>query len=173
MPKRSFENVEEFENHIGEAEELLFDGTEMACERPKDKDSQRFKFSGKRKAHTDLALVLSDKSTWIYYVSSLYDGSHVDFSVLKQEFPPEKKWFEKFKVVVDLGFAGIANEFEIKQLMIGVKKPRKSKKNPEPKLTDEQKKWNHQVGSERIYVEHAIGGDENIQDSEKQGQNEM
>ncbi len=102
-------------------------------------------------------MVLSDRSTWIHYVSRLYDGSNVDFAVLKKEFPPEKKWFSKYKVIVDLGFIGIAKEFEIKKLIIGTKKPRKSKNNPNPELTDEQKEWNKEVGRQRIHVEHAIG----------------
>ncbi len=49
MPRRSFETVEEFESHLGEADELLFDGTEMGCERPKGYDSQKVKFSGQTK----------------------------------------------------------------------------------------------------------------------------
>lgn len=157
MPKRCFDTVDEFEVHLGDTSELLFDGTEMHCERPEGKEGQRAKFSGKRKAHTDLALVLSDRSTWIHYVSRLYEGSNVDFSVLKQEFQPGKEWFEKFKVIVDLGFVGIAKEFEIKKLVIGIKKPRKSKNNPNPELTEEQKEWNKKVGRARIHVEHAIG----------------
>ena len=46
---------------------------------------------------------------------------------------------------------------EIKELVIGKKKPRKSKSNPKPKLTEEQKIKNTKVSKERIFVEHAIG----------------
>lgn len=107
--------------------------------------------------HTDLALVLSDKKTKIYYVSKYYDGKNVDFGVLKQEFPPELPWFKKFKVLVDLGFIGIDKLYEIKELIIGEKKPRKSKKNPNTELTKEQKAKNKAVSKERIFVEHATG----------------
>jgi hypothetical protein len=38
------------------------------------------------------------------------------------------------------------------------KKPRKSKKNPCPELTSEQKQTNRRLAKTRIIVEHAIGG---------------
>lgn len=37
-----------------------------------------------------------------------------------------------------------------------IKKPRKSKKNPSPSLTEEQKNHNRQVSKTRILVENAI-----------------
>ena len=48
MPKRFFESVEEFESHVSEAEELIFDGTENLTERPQDYDNQKSKYSGKK-----------------------------------------------------------------------------------------------------------------------------
>lgn len=102
-------------------------------------------------------MVLSDKDTWIYYVSKLYPGSNVDFSVLKKEFPPGMGWFKKVRLLVDLGFIGIGKLYEIKELIIGEKKPRKSKKNPHTQLSPEQKARNKEVSRERIFVEHAIG----------------
>lgn len=157
MPKRSFENVREFEKHLHNAKELIFDGTENAIERPQNNDIQKSKYSGKKKTHTDIALLLSDKKTWIYYVSELYDGSNVDMGILKEEFPPGLGWFKKFRVLFDLGFVGVEKLYKIKELIIGKKKPRKSKNNPKPKLSKEQKLKNKEVSSERIYVEHAIG----------------
>lgn len=157
MPKRNFENVTEFETHLCEAKELLFDGTENPTERPQNNDNQKTKYSGKKKMHTDIALILSDKSTWIYYVSKFYVGSNVDFGIFKKEFPPGKGWFKKFKVVVDLGFVGIDKLYETKELVIGIKKPKKSKQNPKPELSEQQKEHNKAVSRERIFVEHAIG----------------
>lgn len=157
MPKRSFESVEEFEQHVGQAEELIFDGTENLTQRPQDSEKQRLKFSGKKSTHTDIALVLSDRRTRIYYVSNLYDGHEVDFGVFKQEFAVDRGWFKKFKVLVDLGFVGIEKLYQIKELVIGKKKPRKSKNNPDAALSVEQKAFNKEVSRKRIYVEHAIG----------------
>ena len=157
MPKRKFETVEEFEDHVKEAKELIFDGTENPTERPKNNDNQKSKYSGKKKTHTDIALVLSDKNTWIYYVSDLYNGSNVDMGILKKEFTPGDGWFKNFRVLFDLGFVGVQKIYEIKELVIGFKKPRKSENNPNPELSKEQKLRNKKVSKERIFVEHAIG----------------
>lgn len=126
-------------------------------ERPQGYANQKVKYSGKKGTHTDLAMVLSDKGQWIYYVSPYYPGSHVDFAVLKLEFPPEEKWFANIRLLVDLGFVGIDKIYEIKELVIGKKKPRKSKKNPDTQLSVEEKEQNRAVSRERIFVEHAIG----------------
>ena len=158
MPKRFFESPEEFEEHFADADEVLVDGTENMCFRPKDNEKQRVKFSGKKSTHTDIALVFSDRRRFIYYLSRLYEGSNVDFGLLKKEFPPEKGWFKNQRVVIDLGFVGIEKVYEIKEVVIGFRRPRKSKDNPTPKLTKEQQAWNTGVSKERIYVEHAIGG---------------
>ena len=158
MPKRGFENVEEFEEHIKGAEEIIIDGTENAIERPKGNDNQKVKYSGKKSTHTDIALVMSDKKKWIYYVSKLFDGSNVDFGLLKSEFPPDQDWFRNVRLLLDLGFVGVDKIYNIKELLIGEKKKRKSKSNPISKLSDEQKERNKKVSKERIFVEHAIGG---------------
>ena len=157
MPKREFKNVKEFEAHAADAEEIIFDGFENATERPQKYENQKVKYSGKLSTHSDIALLLSDKKRKIYYVSDLYDGSNVDMGVLKKEFLPGLGWFKKFKVLFDLGFQGVEKLYEFKELVIGEKKPRRSKKNPSPELTDEQKARNKEVGRERIFVEHAIG----------------
>lgn len=157
MPQRKFENEEEFNNIVKDANELIFDGTENLTIRPQDNDKQRDKYSGKKKTHTDVAMVLSDKETWIYYVSEYYDGAHNDMGILKKEFPPGKGWFSNFRVLFDLGFVGVDKLYNFKELIIGEKKARKSKNNPKPKLTKEQKVKNKAVSRERIFIEHAIG----------------
>ena len=115
-------------------------------------------YSGKKKCHTDLAMVLSNKQKWIYYISRLYCGSDNDFGIFKNEFTPGLGWFKKFKVLLDLGFIGFDSNYETGELLIGFKRSRKSKNNPNPSLTEEQKKWNKYISQQRIYVEHAIGG---------------
>lgn len=157
LPKRRFESVKEFESYVASAKELIFDGTENLTERPQDYDNQKDKYSGKKHSHTDIALVLSDKATKIYYVSKLYNGSQVDMGLLKKEFPPGLGWFKNFKLLVDLGFIGIDKLYKIKTLVIGEKRPRKSKANPKRELSKEQKDRNTEVSRERIFVEHAIG----------------
>ena len=158
MPRRGFKDVADFEEHVAGAGELIFDGTENPVERPQSNENQKVKYSGKKKTHTDIALVLSDKQRKIYYVSKYYDGSNVDMGILKKEFPPDRAWFAKLRVLFDLGFIGVDKIYEFLDLVIGEKKARKSKSNPEPKLTDAQKESNKKISRERIFVEHAIGG---------------
>ena len=69
----------------------------------------------------------------------------------------QNDWFESFEIYVDLGYQGIKDEFKIAKLHIPVKRPRKTKKNPKPELTEHQKEHNKSVGGTRILVEHAIG----------------
>jgi hypothetical protein len=78
--------------------------------------------------------------------------------MLKNEFSPEHEWFETINVIVDLGYQGIKTDYKGEQIDIPHKKPRKSKNNPEPILTDEQKSDNHALSSVRILVENAISG---------------
>lgn len=58
---------------------------------------------------------------------------------------------------MDLGYLGIEKDFVIQKIQIPIKKPRKSKNNPDPQLTDEQKEHNKTVSQTRVRIEHAIG----------------
>jgi hypothetical protein len=78
--------------------------------------------------------------------------------MLKQEFPPELDWFTDLNVRVDLGYLGIKSDYRGEQIDLPTKKPRKSKKNPNPQLSDEQKAANKVLSQIRIFIEHAIGG---------------
>lgn len=137
---------------------MIFDGTENPIERPQDADKQRDAYSGKKGQHTDAAMVMSNKERHIYYVSELYIGRANDMGIFKNEFEPGQAWFKNLRVLFDLGFIGVDKHYEFKELVIGYKRPRKSKTNPNPQLSEEQKAKNKSVSKERIYVEHAIGG---------------
>ncbi len=78
--------------------------------------------------------------------------------MFKKEFEPNSNWFKNFKVYVDLGYLGFANDYKTSALFIPYKKPRKSKNNPNPELTQEQKDYNKKISSTRVKVEHAIAG---------------
>jgi hypothetical protein len=82
--------------------------------------------------------------------------------MLQKEFPSKIKWFEDLTVKLDLGwvafhFQGFADFYPCKKLVIPFKKKR-AKKGISNDLTEKQVEHNKEVGSERIYVEHAIGG---------------
>ena len=73
---------------------------------------------------------------------------------IKEEFMPELPWFETIKTLVDLGYQGIQKDYDGDRIEIPHKKPRKSKNNPEPELTVEQKN----MSKVRVLVENAISG---------------
>lgn len=78
--------------------------------------------------------------------------------MFKKEFTPKSNWFKNFNIYVDLGYQGFADNYKTEKLFIPHKKPRKSKKNPNPELTKEQKDYNKTISTIRVKVEHAIAG---------------
>ena len=82
----------------------------------------------------------------IVFPGRTFSGHNHDYSMLKQEFPPELDWFADLHVRVDLGYLGIPADYRSDRIEIPTKKPRKSKKNPNPQLSDAQKGLDHGVG---------------------------
>jgi hypothetical protein len=78
--------------------------------------------------------------------------------MLKQELPPALDWFADLHVRVDLGYLGMQSDYRSARVEIATKKPRPSKKNPNPQLSAVQKAANTALSQVRIFVEHAIGG---------------
>ena len=99
---------------------------------------------------------LPDK--FIVFLGRTFSGHNHDYTMLKQELPPHLDWFADIHVRVDLGYLGIQADYRGDQIDIPTKKPRKSKKNPSPELSAEQKAENKALSQVRIFVEHAIGG---------------
>jgi hypothetical protein len=97
-------------------------------------------------------VILSSPQRKVLYVSNCWVGKTHDYRMFKEEFPPEQNWFKNFQVRVDLGFLGIERDYVCKELFV----PNKKKKKQE--LSPEQKQENKLLASERIRVEHAIGG---------------
>jgi hypothetical protein len=101
---------------------------------------------------------MSLPNKFIVFLGRTLSGHNHDYSMLKQEFPPALDWFTDLHVHVDLGYLGIRSDYGGDQLDIPTKKPRKSQKNPNPQLSDEQKATNTALSRIRIFIEHAIGG---------------
>lgn len=85
-------------------------------------------------------------------------GKIVDFSLLKRDISSSLIGSLKRIIWVDLGYLGIKTWLPNQLILIPYKKPRKSKLNPNPKLTLYQKAYNKFIGSNRVLVEHAIAG---------------
>lgn len=87
-----------------------------------------------------------------------FSGSNHDYGMFKKEFDPSLNWFSVFNIMVDLGYLGFDNDFQTNELDIPHKKPRKSKKNPSPSFTEDQKEENRKMSGKRVVVENSIGG---------------
>lgn len=83
-------------------------------------------------------------------------GSQHDYGLFKTEFPTELDWFANFKLWIDLGYLGFADDYKTLELNIPYKKPKKSKANPTPALSDEQKTYNQTVSQTRIVIENVL-----------------
>lgn len=94
----------------------------------------------------------------ILFLGQTFTGRNHDYKMLKEEFPPDLDWFSDIIVLADLGYLGLRSDYEGEDIELPHKKPRKSKKNPNPQLTEEQKAENKILSQVRIFVENAIGG---------------
>jgi DDE superfamily endonuclease len=102
--------------------------------------------------------IMSLPNKLIVFLGRTFSGHHHDYSMLKQELPPDLDWFTDLNVRVDLGYVGIQSDYRGDQIEVPHKKPRRSKKNPSPQLSDVHKAANKVLSQVRIFVEHAIGG---------------
>jgi len=160
MPKRNFISPEELQDHLnslGGIETLLIDVTEREHFRYKDSTKRDALYSGKKKRFTIKNTIISSTEKMIVFLGLTTQGSFHDYSLLKEEFPPEKDWFKLLKILVDLGYLGMDKDYE-GDINLPHKKPRKTKDNPEPKLTEEQKAKNKALSQIRILVENTISG---------------
>lgn len=164
LPARAFSSVEELRATFGKVQDLLIDATERAHCRPKDEDEQRKKYSGKKKHHTVKNTVIVALSKWVLFLGYTIVGSIHDYTQFKQEFPVDGqqdevvKWFKDFVLWLDLGYLGVQEAYEADEVKMPHKKPRKSKNNPSPALTEEQKAENRYISRIRVIVEQAISG---------------
>lgn len=165
LPARQFASVDELRAAFGEVEELFIDATERAVVRPQDAEEQRKTFSGKKKRNTVKNTIISTACKLILFLGYTVAGSRHDYGRFKEEFPLDEqtqdglvRWFRTFKLWVDLGYLGIQKDYDAMQINIPHKQPRKSKANPNPTLSQEQKDDNRALSRVRVVVEHAIGG---------------
>jgi hypothetical protein len=92
-------------------------------------------------------------------MSHLFGGHVHDYCMMKAEFDTHLSWFLTVTLLADLGFLGANKDYGAQaDIRLPHKKPRKSKNNPSPELTEAQKNENRVHSQKRIVVEHAIGG---------------
>jgi hypothetical protein len=158
MPQREFKTPAELKAALSGIDQIIIDATERAYRRSQDEATQREHYSGKKRRHTVKNTIMSTLSKIIVFLGRTFTGHNHDYTMLKEELPPDLDWFTDIGVLVDLGYLGIQTDYAGEQIEVPIKKPRKSKKNPNPQLTDEQKATNKALSQVRIFVENAIGG---------------
>ena len=94
----------------------------------------------------------------IHFIGQTFPGKTYDYTMLKTEFPPDEAWFATTAVLLDLGYQGVQTDYQGDHISIPHKKPRKSKKKPNSRLSAEQKQENQALAKLRVYIEHAICG---------------
>lgn len=151
LPKRKIRSLEEFLQVFPDAKRIIIDGTERPAQRPKDKDKQKDRYSGKKKRHTIKNITVCDDKKRIRLLTSTQPGSKHDYGMTKEEEFPDHipGWTE---VHVDSGFEGMDRDYEHLKLFKPKKKPRGKE------LPKHHKKRNTALSGIRVIVEHAIGG---------------
>jgi len=159
LPQRMSDPPEELLQLIEIVDHVLIDATERPIQRPQKPARQKDHDSGKKGYHTVKNTTVADTERRLLIIGNTVPGKQHDYSILKEEFNPETDGFESTEVSVNLGYQGIQKDYSsAENIHIPHKKPRKSKKHPNPQLTRPQKRENRQIGRVRVLVEHAIGG---------------
>src|SRR5437016_6349866 len=57
---------------------------------------------------------MSLPSKFIVFLGRTFSGHNHDYSMLKQEFPPDGDWFSDIHVRVDLGYQGMQSDYNIR-----------------------------------------------------------
>jgi hypothetical protein len=143
--KKKADEVSKEEKSDGQ--HYFIDASDRDIQRPRNKEEQKEKYSGKQHRHTIKNTCISNEKSEILYLGYTFSGQVHDKKMADEEmltFPDDCFLWK------DLGYQGYlpsnVHSFE----------PYKKPKNRE--LTKIQKKENQLIASIRIVVEHAIGG---------------
>ena len=78
--------------------------------------------------------------------------------MLKNEFDCNLDWWQLHDLLADLGYLGLAKDYDVPPSSLPHRKPRRSKANPTTALSPEQRAANQAHARRRVKVEHAISG---------------
>lgn len=151
LPERQMKKLEDFFKAFPEAREVFVDGAERPIQRPKNKEKQKANYSGKKKKHTRKNLVITEKNKRVGFLSKTVEGKKHDFTLLKEEAPPENMP-PKIKKHMDLGFKGMQKQFPDHIVSMPKRKPRTKE------LSKFSKEQNKKKSSVRVLVENALAG---------------
>lgn len=103
--------------------------------------------------------MIAEAGKKVVFIGATVPASRHDYPLFKTEFAPAEEWFKAVTGWLDLGYQGIKTDDQsAENIHIPHKQPRKSKHNPTPALTDQQKQENRAISRKRVAVEQAMGG---------------
>lgn len=152
MPLRKINSMEELLEKFPDAKDVFLDGTERPMQRPKRPKQNKRTYSGKKKAHTRKANILSDPNKRILLVSPCKPGRRHDKRLADRELIAERIPKE-VSLWADSGLQGIDKKRPPGSRSFIAHRAYKNRP-----LTQRQKEDNHIISHFRIVVEHAIGG---------------
>ena len=158
LPETEFKTPEEMKEAFKDVNTLIIDATERVIQRPVDDEVQNEHYSGKRKIQANKNTVISNSDRYVLYLGPTFPGKNHDYGMFKKEFNPKLDWFKDFNIRIDLGYYGFDKDYITKNTFIPHKKPRKSKNNPNTKLSGVQKYENREMNKKRVIVENSIAG---------------
>jgi hypothetical protein len=149
LPERNPARVVDALQHEADpASEYGLDGTERRRQRPKDQETQRRYYSGKKKTHTIKNLIIGGLTTrTVTYLSATYEGRLHDKTIADDEhwvFPDDIALYK------DSGFQGYEPD--------NVRTFQPQKKPQGQALTLRQKAQNRLIAKIRIVIEHILAG---------------
>jgi hypothetical protein len=97
-------------------------------------------------------MIITGTNKKILYLSPYWCGKTHDYRILKEELKPGLNWFKNKQVRLDLAYIGFDKDYACEQVYL----PLKSRK-ARP-LTVAEKESNQALASQRIGIEHSIGG---------------
>ena len=127
--------------------EFIIDGTERPINRPQDATAQQDSYSGKKKRNTVKNDVISERKGKVVFLSDTYGGRVHDKAICDGE---EYELPEGSTLWQDSGFQGFAPPG------VTIRQPKKKPRH-QP-LSEPDKQHNQEVSSERVEIEHQIGG---------------
>ena len=158
LPHRHFQPTSNNNQDTEIIQKIIIDATERPRSRPRHARKQKRYYSGKKHYHTLKNTVIGDGNKGIPVIGPTAPGSRHDYALFKEELDPNQPGLSSVEAYVDLGFQGIQDRYPtFHETHIPHKKPRKSKNNPNPTLTPQQKKENRAISRVRVAVEHLIG----------------
>ena len=149
LPLRKISSMAEFVGQFPGVEVLILDGTERPVQRPKDPESQKKHYSGKKKRHTRKHITGTTRDKRVILLTKakpgkIHDKRQLDEESIVENIPDE------VAIEGDLGFQGLQKEFD--NVHLPHKKPRGKE------LSEAQKEENRVFSGQRVKCEHAHAG---------------